>query len=56
VEKAFDVKVKSVNVMIMKGKTRGGRRFGRKLTKSPDWKKAVVTLLPGNHIELFEGV
>ncbi|HLG12188.1 MAG TPA: 50S ribosomal protein L23 [Dehalococcoidia bacterium] len=56
VEKAFEVKVKSVNVMMMKGKSRGGRRFGRRITQSPDWKKAVVTLMPDNHIELFEGV
>jgi large subunit ribosomal protein L23 len=56
VEKAFDVKVTGVNVMVMKGKAHGGRRFGRRITHSPDWKKAVVTLAPDNHIELFEGV
>jgi large subunit ribosomal protein L23 len=56
VEKAFDVKVVSVNVMNMKGKSHGNRRFGRRVTYSPDWKKAVVTLAPDNHIELFEGV
>ena len=56
VEKAFEVKVTSVNVMVMKGKSHGGRRFGRRITQSPDWKKAIVTLAPDNHIELFEGV
>ena len=56
VEKAFEVKVTSVNVMVMKGKAHGGKRFGRRITHSPDWKKAVVTLAPDNHIELFEGV
>jgi large subunit ribosomal protein L23 len=56
VEKAFNVSVTSVNVMVMKGKPHGGRRFGRRITHSPDWKKAVVTLAPGNNIELFEGV
>jgi len=56
VEKAFDVTVTSVNVMTMKGKPHGGRRFRRRLTYSPDWKKAVVTLAPGNSIQLFEGV
>jgi large subunit ribosomal protein L23 len=56
VEKAFDVTVTAVNVMNMKGKSHGGRRFGRRITHSPDWKKAVVTLAPDNHIELFEGV
>ncbi len=53
VEKAFKVKVASVNVMRVPGKMRRAGR-GRGLT-SP-WKKAVVTLEPGNKIELFEGV
>jgi ribosomal protein L23 len=42
--------------MVMKGKSHGGRRFRRRITFSPDWKKAVVTLAPDDHIELFEGV
>ncbi len=56
VEKAFNVIVRDVNVMVMKGKPRGNRRFGRKTTWGSDWKKAVVTLAPDNKIELFEGV
>jgi ribosomal protein L23 len=40
----------------MKGKSHGGRRFRRRMTFSPDWKKAVVTLAPEDRIELFEGV
>ncbi len=56
VEKAFDVTVTAVNVLIMKGKTRGGRRFGRRTTTASDWKKAIVTLSTDDHIELFEGV
>ena len=56
VEKAFDVNVTGVNVMVMKGKRRGGRRFGRRTTQGSDWKKAIVTLAPDDHIELFEGV
>jgi large subunit ribosomal protein L23 len=56
VEKAFDVTVTAVNVMVMKGKPRGGRRFGRRETYGKDWKKAVVTLVPEDKIELFEGV
>jgi len=53
VEKAFEVKVTTVNVMTVHGKQRmiGGRRV---LTQS--WKKAVVTLQPGDKIEFFEGV
>ena len=53
VEVAFSVNVKEVNTAVIKGKR---RRYGRALTKQPDWKKAVVTLAPGDKIELFEGV
>lgn len=54
VELAFNVRVASVNTMVMKGKP---RRFGRAQEKPrPDWKKAVVTLAAGDTIELFEGV
>ncbi|MEZ4493384.1 MAG: 50S ribosomal protein L23 [Dehalococcoidia bacterium] len=53
VELAFDVKVADVNTMKMKGKN---KRFGRRVTKQPDWKKAIVTLQAGHSIELFEGI
>jgi large subunit ribosomal protein L23 len=53
VESSFDVTVKSVNTIMMKGKK---RRYGRRESKMPDWKKAIVTLAPGDKIELFEGV
>jgi len=53
VEKAFDVRVVAVNVMNVRGKQ---RRWGRRTVLSPAWKKAIVTLAPGDKIELFEGV
>jgi large subunit ribosomal protein L23 len=54
VEKAFDVKVTTVNTAMMRGKV---RRFGRRAGgQQPAWKKAIVTLVPGDQIELFEGV
>ncbi len=53
VEKAFKVKVTGVNVITMRGKT---RRVGRRQVHTPPWKKAIVTLQPGNKIEFFEGV
>lgn len=53
VQVAFNVRVAEVNTMVMKGKP---KRFGRKVTNRPDWKKAIVTLLPGDKIELFEGI
>ena len=53
VEKAFKVKVTAVNVTKVSGKT---RRVGRRLVQTPPWKKAFVTLRPGDKIEFFEGV
>jgi large subunit ribosomal protein L23 len=53
VEKAFKVTVTGVNVMTVAGKRRKMR--GREVT-NPSWKKALVTLKPGDKIELFEGV
>jgi large subunit ribosomal protein L23 len=53
VEKAFKVKVTGVNVITMRGKT---RRMGRRIIKTEPWKKAIVTLKPGDKIEIFEGV
>jgi len=53
VEKAFKVKVTAVNVMTVPGKE---RRVGRQLVLTQSWKKTIVTLKPGDKIELFEGV
>ena len=53
VQLAFNVRVVEVNTMNMKGKP---RRFGRRVTTQPDWKKAIVNLVSGDKIELFEGV
>ena len=53
VEEAFSVKVLGVNTMNLKGKR---KRFGPRETKRRAWKKAVVTLAPGNSITIFEGV
>ena len=53
VEKAFKVKVLAVNVLTIHGKM---RRVGRRQVLTQSWKKAIVTLKPGDKIELFEGV
>jgi large subunit ribosomal protein L23 len=53
VEKAFNVSVTQVNVMTISGKKRRARG---KFKMTPSWKKAIVTLKPGDKIELFEGV
>ena len=53
VEEIFKVQVKDVRTMNYRGKrVRLGRTEGRK----PHWKKAIVTLQPGEKIEFFEGV
>ena len=53
VEKTFKVRVTAVNMISVSGKSRiVGRR--RVLTRS--WKKAIVTLQPGDNIQFFEGV
>ena len=53
VEDAFDVDVISVNIMRLHGKT---KRYGNRTIKTKTWKKAIVTLKPGQKIEIFEGV
>jgi large subunit ribosomal protein L23 len=53
VEKAFKVTVTGVNVMTVAGKRR--RMRGREVM-SPSWKKALVTLKPGDKIEIVGGV
>ena len=51
------INVISVNTMVVKGKTRQGRFFKRaNRGRTSDWKKAIVTLRPGQSIELVEGV
>ena len=53
VELAFKVKVSKVNVITIPGKT---KRMGRREVTSSPWKKAVITLGPGDKISFFEGV
>jgi large subunit ribosomal protein L23 len=53
VEKAFNVTVTQVNVMTVPGK---GQRMRGRWVVNPSWKKAVVTLKPGDKIEIVEGV
>jgi large subunit ribosomal protein L23 len=49
-----NVSVERVRVANMPPKR--ARRWRRVATRKPGWKKAVVTLAPGQSIELFEGV
>ncbi|MEI8105912.1 MAG: 50S ribosomal protein L23 [Actinomycetes bacterium] len=52
VEKLFEVKVDSVNIIKVQAKPK--RRGAIKGTR-PGWKKAIVQLKPGNTIEFFTG-
>ena len=53
IESIFSVKVDHVRTMQMRGKV---KRQGRYQGKRSDWKKAIVTLLPEQKIELFEQI
>lgn len=53
VEKVFEKKVLDVKTIKVKGKV---KRLGRHTGKRADWKKAIIKLKPGEHIEFFEGV
>jgi len=49
VETLFKVEVAEVRTMTVRGKI---KRMGRFSGKRPDWKKAIVTLVEGNSIDL----
>ncbi|MSQ11397.1 MAG: 50S ribosomal protein L23 [Dehalococcoidia bacterium] len=53
VEKTFGVKVTAVNTLRGTIKT---KRFGKREVYGRTWKKAIVTLAPGDKIALFEGI
>ena len=53
IEKIFSVKVLAVNTILQKGKV---KRFKGVLGRRSNTKKAIVTLAPGNTIDLSVGV
>jgi len=53
VEGVFGVKVKAVNTLVVKGKT---KRFRGRLGQRSDIKKAVITLVEGHSIDVTTGV
>ena len=53
VEKLFDVKVKSVNTLVRKGKT---KRFRGTVGTQSDVKRAIVTLAEGQSIDITTGL
>ena len=54
VESIFGVTVKKVNTLNRKGKAIRNRKTGR-MGHRPDVKRALVTLVDGDSIDLFEG-
>ena len=50
VEKLFDVSVRSVQIINVRGKT---KRFGQSEGKRSDWKKAIVRLAEGQDIDFM---
>ena len=53
VESIFKVQVEDVRTQNYQGKI---KRLGRNTGRRRHWKKAIVTLKPGQKIEFFEGV
>jgi large subunit ribosomal protein L23 len=53
VERIFKVQVEDVRTQNYQGKI---KRLGRNMGRRRHWKKAIVTLKPGQKIEFFEGV
>jgi large subunit ribosomal protein L23 len=53
VEQLFDVKVRSVRTMRYRGKW---RRVGRNYGRRPGFKKAIVKLVEGERIDVYEGI
>ena len=52
IEGIFKVKVADVTTVKSSGKK---KRMGQRLGRTSDWKKAYVTLKPGEKIDIFEG-
>jgi large subunit ribosomal protein L23 len=53
IEKIFNVRVARIQTLQVTGKK---KRRGAIVGKRKDWKKAIVTLMPGERIDFFEGV
>jgi large subunit ribosomal protein L23 len=52
IEQVFRVTVLRVHTVAARGKR---KRLGRLVGRTPDWKKAIATLKPGDAIDFLEG-
>jgi len=53
VEEIFNVRVRGIRTINIKGKVKQRNRI---IGKRRDWKKAIVTLMPGEHIDFLKGL
>ena len=53
VKTLLGVEVTGVRTAVVRGKT---KRLGRSTGRRPNWKKAVVSLAPGDDVEFFESL
>lgn len=53
VEKLLGVQVSSVNTLVNRGKS---KRVGKSNGRRSNWKKAIVTLQPGEDVEFFDAL
>ena len=53
VEKLLGVQVASVNTLVHRGKS---KRVGKSSGRRSNWKKAIVTLQPGEDVEFFDAL
>ncbi|MEM7656510.1 MAG: 50S ribosomal protein L23 [Bacteroidota bacterium] len=57
IERVYEVEVQDVNTMIVRGKSRS--RYSRRGVikgKSPNYKKAIVTLVEGDEIDFYKHI
>ncbi|MBI4199542.1 MAG: 50S ribosomal protein L23 [Chloroflexi bacterium] len=52
IQQAYGVRVLGVNMAVSRGKL---KRYGPRRVKTAGYKKAIVTLKPGDKIQIFEG-
>ncbi|BGI50766.1 MAG: 50S ribosomal protein L23 [Arsenophonus endosymbiont of Ceratovacuna japonica] len=53
IQKLFKVKVKNINTLLVKGKT---KRYGQRIGYRNDWKKAYVFLRKNQSLDIIGGV
>jgi large subunit ribosomal protein L23 len=51
VEQYFNVEVDAVRTLVVRGKS---KRFGRRVGKRSNWKKAYIKLADGHQLDLYE--